>query len=116
MQVNTLDYESVRGDAPSRPEAPDREPFAFHALCSLALSAPPVWLIVASFMAFADFTPPPPAMDYLLGATWLGFWASILTLVLSVVYWFYPEGHAGPLLLHVAAAFVVLIQLARMVS
>ena len=116
MQYKTLDYESVTPVPLSLREAPDQEPFVLRHLYDLAMSAPPVWLIIVSFMAFADFTPPSPVMEYLLFATWFGFWTSILTLVLSVVYWFYPDGHAGPLLLHVAAAIVVLIQLSRMLS
>jgi hypothetical protein len=87
----------------------------FRPLWLLALSVPPVWLIVASFLAFANVQLSRGGVWFFIVAYYLLFGA-ILTFIASVCEWLSEEGHAGPLLLHGAATVVVLIQISRIVS
>src|SRR5688500_3552880 len=100
MRHHLLDY-----------EAPARGSLPFRVFGRIALSLPPVWLIVASFMSYADVKLPWPESGYLLLLTLYAFFGSILTLILSVIECLYPDGNAGPFLLHLAAAVIVLIEI-----
>ncbi len=105
MKRNTFEYEGLNKDQ-----------LPLRALARFALSLPPVWLILASFMAFTDVRLPSPGMQYLFIVTWFAFPISIFTLILSFIEWICPDGNAGPFLLHLAAAIIVLIEISHLLS
>jgi len=94
---------------------PSKRSLPLRALGRLLLSLPPAWLIIASFLAFYDVPRGDAAWPVVL-LTFYVFWGSLVTLIGSVCEWLSEDGSCGPLLLHVAAAIVVLIAISHLSS
>jgi hypothetical protein len=86
----------------------------FLPLWHLVLITPPVWFMVGGFLVIMDAPTGIPAIEFLVCGAFSMFLPAFFTLMGSFAEALRKDGYSGPLLVHVAAAAVLVLAVIRL--